>query len=72
MRISTPKLEKLMVNGGFSLSDLAELSGINLQSLGKIRRRQSCQIGTAGKLCAALGCRAEDIMPDEQPERDAR
>lgn len=72
MRIDTRKLEIRMVNSGFSLSDLAELSGINLQSLAKIRRRQSCQIGTAGKLCAALGCRAEDIIPDELPERDAQ
>lgn len=65
MRIDTRKLEIRMVNGGLSLSDLAELSGINLQSLAKIRRRGSCQIGTAGKLCAALGCRAEDIIPPE-------
>lgn len=72
MRIDTQKLEIRMVNGGLSLSDLAELSGINLQSLAKIRRRGSCRIGTAGKLCAALGCRAEDIIPDELPERDAR
>ena len=72
MRIDTHKLEIRIVNSGLSLSDLAKLSGINLQSLGKIRRRGSCQIGTAAKLCAALCCKAEDIMPDELPERDAR
>lgn len=68
MEISKRKLEIAMVNCGLSLSDLAKLSGINLQSLGKIRRRQSCRIGTAAKLCAALDCRAEDIMPDEPEE----
>lgn len=68
MEISRRKLEIRMVNCGFSLSDLAKLSGINLQSLAKIRRRQSCQIGTAVKLCAALCCKAEDIMPDEPEE----
>ncbi len=70
MKISTHKLEMLMVNHGFSLSDLAARSGINLQSLGKIRRRQSCRIGTAAKLCAALGCTAADIMPTETTEEE--
>ena len=68
MKISIQKLEIRMVNSGFSLTDLAELSGINLQSLAKIRRRGSCRIGTAGKICAALGCTAADILPDEPQE----
>ena len=64
MRISRNKLEMQMVNCGFSLSELAAITGISVQTLAKIRRRGSCQIGTAGKLCAALGCTAADIMPD--------
>lgn len=68
MEISKRKLEIAMVNCGLSLSDLAKRSGIELASLGKIRRRGSCRIGTAGKLCAALGCTAADIMPDEPKE----
>ena len=70
MTISIAKLEKAMVNSGFSLSELAARSGINPQSLTKIRRRGSCRIGTAGKLCAALGCTAADIMPDENGKEE--
>lgn len=70
MQISTHKLEMLMVNCGFSLSELSKRSGVKMQSLGKIRRRQSCRIGTAAKLCAALGCTAADIMPTETTEEE--
>lgn len=65
MKISTRKLEMLMVSKGFSVRQLAENAGINAQSLAIIRQRESCRIGTAGKLCAALGCTAADIMPDD-------
>ena len=69
MKISKQKIEMLMVTRGLSVSELAARTGLNAQSLAIIRRRGSCRIGTAGKLCAALGCTAADIMPDEVEDK---
>ena len=68
MKISTQRLEVLMLEKGLTLTALAERSGISRQNLSTIRARQTCQLGTAAKLCAALCCKAEDIMPDEPEE----
>lgn len=68
MKISKQKIEMLMVTRGLSVGELAARTGLNAQSLAIMRKRGSCRIGTAGKLCAALDCRAEDIMPDEPKE----
>lgn len=64
MKISTQKLEILMIEKGLTLCQLAELSGISRQSLATIRKRQTCQVGTAMKLCAGLGCSPQEISPD--------
>lgn len=66
MRISTKRLEVLMADRGLTILALSKLSGISQPALAKIRARQSCRIGTAAKLCAALGCSAGDIVPDEK------
>lgn len=66
MKISKQKIEMLMVTRGFSVGELAARTGLNKQSLAVLRKRGSCRIDTAGKLCAALGCTAADIMPDEK------
>ena len=66
MKISTQRLEVLMLEKGLTLTALAERSGISRQNLSTIRARQTCRIGTAAKLCAALGCSASDIVPDEK------
>lgn len=64
MKISTQKIEMLMIEKGLTLAKLAEKSGISRQSLATIRKRQTCQVGTAAKLCAGLGCKPEAICPD--------
>ena len=64
MRISTQKLEMLMIEKGLTLCKLAELTGISRQSLATIRKRQTCQVGTAAKLCAGLGCTPKEISPE--------
>lgn len=68
MKISTQKLEMLMVEKGLTISALAERTGISRQSLSTIKQRQTCRVGTAMKLCAGLGCTAEDIAPDWRNE----
>ena len=65
MKISTQRIEVLMLEKGLTLTALAERSGISRQSLGTIRRRQTCQIATAAKLCKGLDCDTHDIIPPE-------
>lgn len=65
MKISTQKLEIVMLKQGLSLMELAELAGISRQSLSTIRKRQTCRIETAKKLCTGLRCNIEDIVPAE-------
>lgn len=68
MKISTQKLETIMVEKRLSLQRLSEASGISRQSLATIRNRGTCQIGTAAKLCAGLGCTIKEITPTESEE----
>ena len=65
MNISTQKVETLMVKSKLTLEKLAEISGISRQSLSTIRKRQTCRVGTAIKLCEGLGCSVDDIVPDK-------
>lgn len=68
MKISTQKIEILMVERGLTLSSLAEKCGVSRQNLATIRKRQTCQIGTAARICAGLGCSVREIVPDECKE----
>ena len=69
MRISRQKIEVAMIKQGLTLSKLAEKSGVSRQSLATIRIRETCQIGTAAKICVGLGCNIEDIIPTESEAR---
>lgn len=66
MKISRQKIEVLMVKQGLSLVKLSELSGVSRQSLATIRKRETCQMATAVKICTGLGCSIEEIIPTER------
>lgn len=68
MKISAQKIEMLMVERGLTITALAERCGISRQNLATIRQRQTCQVGTAAKLCAGLGCSVREIVPEEIKE----
>lgn len=69
MNISRQKLEVCVVNKHMTLPELAKRSGLSKQSLAAIRRRETCRISTAIKLCIALECNIEDIIPTESEAR---
>lgn len=65
MRISKQKIEVAMIEQGLTLTELSKRSGVSRQSLATIRSRETCQPGTAAKICAGLGCSIRDIVPAE-------
>lgn len=69
MRISKQKIEVLMVKQGLTLTELAKRSGVSRQNLATIRTRETCQTGTAARLCVGLGCSIDDIIPSESEGR---
>ena len=69
MKISRQKIEVAMIKQGLTLSKLAEKSGVSRASLATIRSRETCQPGTAAKICIGLGYNIEDIIPTESEAR---
>lgn len=64
MEISRKKLQALMVRRELGTKALANKAGIKDTTVSQILRYESCRTETASKLCKALECEPEDIMPD--------
>ena len=64
MKVSRKKLESLMVKRNIGNKDLAIKAGFKVSTLSEILRKERCRIDTAGKICEALECEPEEIMPD--------
>ena len=62
------KLWGVMREKGVSTYLLRELCGIDSKTIRRLRANDNMETKTLNKLCAALGCRLEDIaeyVPDE-------
>lgn len=66
MTISKRKLKCIMVNRGFTVAKLAQAIEMRQETISKIMRRNSCRMSTAIKLCQALNCTIEEIIPTEK------
>ena len=64
MKVSRKKLESLMVKRNIGNKDLAIKAGFKVSTLSEILRKERCRIYTAAKICEALECEPEEIMPD--------
>ena len=69
MNVSKEKIERLMVNRGLTPSELAKTAGVSQEGLSLLRRRGTCRLSTAIKLCQALKCQVEEIIPTESEVR---
>lgn len=64
------KLWAVMEEKGVSTYQLREYCGIDSKTIRRIRNNDNLETKTQNKLCAALGCKLEDIaeyLPDERP-----
>ena len=62
------KLWRIMRERGVSTYQLREKCGIDSKTVRRLRANDNMETKTLNKLCAALGCKLEDIaeyIPDE-------
>lgn len=60
--ISFDKLWKTMEQKGVSTYYLREKAGIDSKTVRRLKAGENIETKTLDKLCAALGCRLEDIV----------
>ena len=63
------KLWRVMKDKGVSTYKLREDCGIDSKTVRRLKENDNVETKTLSKLCAALGCRVEDIMeyvPDSE------
>lgn len=73
MAVSYKKLWHILIDRNMKKKDLEALAGINHYTMGKMSRDENVTTDVLGKVCAALGCKVEDIidfLPDEEVEDD--
>ena len=56
------RLWEMMSKKGVSTYELREKCGIDSKTIRRLRANENIETKTISKLCAALGCRVEDIM----------
>ena len=56
------RLWETMSKKGVSTYELREKCGIDSKTIRRLRANENIETKTISKLCAALGCRVEDIM----------
>lgn len=66
MNVSKEKIERLMVNRGLTPPELATATGISQEGIARLKKRGSCRLSTAIKLCSALTCSVEEIIEESE------
>ena len=72
MARSYNRLWHLLIDKNMTKGDLRRASGITTNALAKLGRNESVPIHTLESICAALGCRIEDVVevfPDEESNK---
>ena len=65
MKISVIKFNKMLTNRAMSINELSETSKISRITIARMRSgKQEPRPQTLGKICKALGCKAEDLLED--------
>lgn len=65
MRISKSKLALAMLNAGItSIKDLAEVSGVSINTLSRSNNGGSVKLPTLGRIARALGVDPADIIEE--------
>ena len=65
MKLDTIKFNRMIANNVMSIGELSEVSGISRITIARMRSgKQEPRPQTLGKICKALGCKAEDLIED--------
>jgi len=62
MAVSYKKLWHILLDRDLKKKDLVELAGITPYSVRKLSKDEAVSTEVIGRICAALECRADDIM----------
>ena len=62
MAVSYKKLWHILLDRDMKKKDLADLAGLSPHMMKKLARNENVSTEVVGKICAALGCRSDDIM----------
>lgn len=62
MRISYNKLWKLLIDKGWSKTDLRDHAGVSGASIAKLGKGENITTDVLLKICECLDCRIEDIL----------
>ena len=68
MSVSYKKLWKLLIDKDMKKKDLCEKAGISSASVTKMGRNGHVTTEILVKICAALDCRIEDMVPCQEQE----
>ena len=64
--VDSRKFKKILIEKSLSLRSLSQSSHVHPCILSKISKKDSkIQIRTVGKICNALGCKAEDLLKED-------
>lgn len=66
MAVSYKKLWHILLDRNMKKKDLGEIAGLTPYMIKKLSRDEAVTTETVGKICAALDCRADDIMEFSQ------
>ena len=65
MKISKEKMDRLLSDKVMLIQQLSEVSEISTVTIARMRSgKQEPRPQTLGKICKALGCKAEDLLED--------
>ena len=62
MSVIYNKLWYILIDRNMKKKDLQEVAGLTNHTMLKLRNNENITTETIGKICKALGCRADDIM----------
>ena len=69
MAVSYKKLWKLLIDRDMKKKDLAVIADISNYTVTKMSKGENVTVDTICKICAALGCKVEDVMEFVKEER---
>lgn len=72
MTVSYNKLWKLLIDKNMKKKELAQLAGISISLLSKMKKNENITVDVLMKICSALNCNIEDIMEFKKDTSDKR
>lgn len=72
MTVSYNKLWKLLIDKNMKKKELAQLAGISISLLSKMKKNENITVDVLIKICSALNCNIEDIMEFKKDTSDKR